>query len=96
MYRRWFLILFYNKTDTLDKSIIVDADINDISEDAIEYYKKLRRNVNPAAEELSYTNTELLEALSALRKDKNELKVTYTGLLCFGSRQAQRKLLPMG
>ena len=61
----------------------------------LEYYKKLRRNVNPAAEELSYTNTELLEALSALRKDKNELKVTYTGLLCFGSRQAQRKLLPM-
>ena len=89
------LILFYSKTDTLDKSIIVDADINDISEDAIEYYKKLRRNINPAAEELSYTNTELLEALSALRKDKNELKVTYTGLLCFGSRQAQRKLLPM-
>ena len=89
------LILFYNNTDTLDKSIIVDADINDISEEAIEYYKKLRKNVNPAAEELSYTNTELLEALSALRKNKKELKVTYTGLLCFGSRQAQRKLLPM-
>lgn len=89
------MVLFYHNTDSLDKSVIKDAVMDDISEDAVGLYRKLRSNVNPSAEELTYNNLELLQALNAVRGSKDKPEVTYTGVLCFGSRLAQRRLLPM-
>lgn len=89
------LVIFYQGNETLDKSIIKDADLDDISEEAISLYRRFRKNVNPSAEELTYDDNDLLKALNAIRKSNGIFQITYTGLLCFGSRMALRRLLPM-
>lgn len=68
---------------------------DDISEDAIELYRKLRSNVNPYAEELQYHNEDLLYSLGCVKKVEGKYFPTYAGLLLFGSRMAHRRLLPM-
>lgn len=89
------LYVFYNKEDSLDSSVIKETSIEDISDEAIDLYRKLRARVNPHAEELSYSDEELLLALGCIKKDKGEWAVTYTGLLVFGKRISLRRLLPM-
>jgi ATP-dependent DNA helicase RecG len=65
------LHIFYNNTDSLDSSIVKNSSFNDISEDAVNLYRKLRGNVNPYAEELSYDNDELLQALGCIKKESD-------------------------
>ncbi len=89
------LVIFYQGNETLDKSIIKDAELDDLSEESIALYRRFRKNVNPSAEELSYDDSDLLRALNAIRKNNGLYQITYTGLLCFGSRMALRRLLPM-
>lgn len=89
------LYVFYNKEDSLDSSIIKDTSLDDISEEAIQLYRKLREKVNPGAEELNYDDTGLLQSLGCIKKENGNWLLTYTGLLVFGKRQALRRLLPM-
>ena len=89
------LYVFYNREDSLDSSIIKDTSINDISEEAINLYRKLREKVNPLAEELSYDDNELLQALGCIKQEGANWFLTYTGLLVFGKRTSLRRLLPM-
>jgi ATP-dependent DNA helicase RecG len=89
------LFIFYNKEDSLDSSIIKDTSLDDISEEAIQLYRNLRAKVNAYAEELQYSDTELLQSLGCIKKENSNWCLTYTGLLVFGKRQAHRRLLPM-
>ena len=89
------LYIFYNKEDSLDSSTIKDSSLVDISEEAIELYRRLRQKVNPYAEELAYDNIELLQALGCIKKENDDWLLTYTGLLVFGNKMSLRRLLPM-
>ncbi len=89
------LFLFYNKEDSLDSSIIKDTSLDDISEEALWLYRKLRSNLNPYAEELQYDDLELLQSLGCVKKEDDKYYLTYAGLLVFGKRQSLRRLLPM-
>ena len=89
------LYIFYNREDTLDSSIIKDTSLNDISEEAVNLYRKLREKVNPLAEELNYDDNELLQSLGCIKQENGIWLLTYTGLLVFGKRSALRRLLPM-
>lgn len=89
------LYIFYNKEDSLDSSTIKDSSLADISEEAVELYRRLRKNVNPYAEELTYDNIELLQALGCIKKENENWLLTYTGLLVFGNKMSLRRLLPM-
>jgi len=89
------LYVFYNVEDTLDSSILSQTSLDDISEEAVALYRKLRANVNAFAEELQYNDMDLLYALGCTKKEKDEVKLTYAGLLLFGKRAAHRRLLPM-
>ena len=87
--------MFYSKVDSFDSTIVQEADLEDLDENAIDYYRKLRAAVNPAAEELTYDNKGLLRALGALKKDKKGvIRLTYTGLIVFGKSMALRRLIP--
>lgn len=87
--------VFYSKVDSFDSTIVQDADFEDLDENAINYYRKLRASVNPDAEELTYDDVNLLRALGAAKKDKSGiLRVTYTGLIVFGKSMALRRLMP--
>ncbi|MCO7722409.1 putative DNA binding domain-containing protein [Myroides odoratimimus] len=88
--------VFYKSQETLDSSILKEADYDDLSEESIALYRKYRREANVNAEELEYGDEDLLRAIRAINKNKTkEIEVTYTGLLTFGSRMALRRLMPM-
>lgn len=90
------LSIFYDSPENnYDGSVIPESSYDDISEESINIYRKLRREVSPNAEELDYSDIELLESLSAIKKQRDEWKLTVTGLLVFGSRKALRRLMPM-
>lgn len=87
--------LFYSSAESFDSTIVKGATLDDIDENAVAYYRKLRANVNPNAEELSYDDNDLLMALRACEKEKDGSYVlTYTGLVVFGKSMSLRRLLP--
>lgn len=77
-----------------DMAPIADARLDDLDPAAVAEYRRLRALANPQAEELGYENTDLLEALSAVRRVGSELKPTLAGLVLFGKGMALRRLFP--
>ena len=89
------MYLFYQSADTFDSCIVDDADLDDIDENALGYYRRLRKEVNPEAEELTLNDVDLLRALGAIKKNKQGgYDLTYTGLLVFGKQMSLRRLVP--
>ena len=87
--------VFYSSAESFDSTIVKGATLDDIDDNAVEYYRKLRAKVNPNAEELSYDDKDLLMALRACEKEKDGSYVlTYTGLIVFGKPMSLRRLLP--
>ncbi len=89
------LLNFYKTEESFDSTVVEEARWEDFSDDAIGYYRKLRANVNPYAEELQFSDEDLLYSLGCAKKIENQYFPTYAGLLLFGSRMAHRRLLPM-
>ncbi|MGM0553381.1 MAG: ATP-binding protein, partial [Pseudomonadota bacterium] len=79
---------------SFDASPLSGATLDDIDPDAITHYRNARRAVNPAAEELNFSDDELLEALSAVSRESGQLQPTVAGVLLFGRRGALRRLFP--
>ncbi len=77
-----------------DMAPVADARMGDFDPQAIAEYRRLRALVNPQAEELAYSNDEMLEALCAARHFGGELKPTLAGLVLFGKQIALRRLFP--
>ena len=87
--------IFYSSAESFDSTIVKGATLDDIDENAVESYRKLREKVNPDAEELTYNDKDLLMALRACEKEKDgNLILTYTGLVVFGKSMSLRRLLP--
>ena len=77
-----------------DMVAVADARMDDFEPSAIGEYRRLRALVNPHAEELAYSNDDLLAALSAARHVGVDLKPTVAGLVLFGKPMALRRLFP--
>ena len=91
------LIAFYEdrRGETYDEQFVADATMDDFDEEAIELYRKLRREVNAQAEELTWSRDDMLEALCAVKRRDGVLKPTVAGVLLFGTSRALRRLFPM-
>jgi len=86
--------VFYQDTASYDQTPVKGTSIDDIDENALKRYRILREKVNPAAEELTYSDSELLQALGCVNKEKiSELNIA--GLLLFGNSKIQRSTYPM-
>jgi ATP-dependent DNA helicase RecG len=86
--------VFYQDKGSYDQTPIKGATLADVDENALKRYRLLREKVNPAAEELAYSDNELLEALGCVNKENpNELNLA--GLLLFGNSKIQRSTFPM-
>ena len=86
--------VFYQDTSSYDQTPVKGTTIADVDENALKRYRVLREKVNPAAEELTYNDSELLGSLGCVNKENpNELNIA--GLLLFGSSKIQRSTLPM-
>lgn len=77
-----------------DMAIVADARMEDFDPQAIAEYRRLRALANPQAEELGYSNPDMLEALSAVRRVDGVLKPTLAGIVLFGKPLALRRLFP--
>ncbi len=86
--------IFYSDYKSYDQTSVPGSSISDIDENALNRYRTLRDKVNPTAEELTYNDQELLEALGCVNK-QNKTELTLAGLLLFGNSKALRSHYPM-
>ena len=91
------LIALYSghQMDTYDGAVLPDAELDDIDPKAVEDYRAQRRQINPDAEELSWSNEDLLRSLGCAKKEGSVLKPTVAGILLFGTVMALRRCFPM-
>lgn len=78
-----------------DLAVLPDARLDDFDPAAIKEYRRERVRINPRAEELDYSDEELLEALGAVRRVDKQLHPTLAGIVLFGKSIALRRLMPM-
>ena len=86
------LYTFYQDNTSFDSSSVKNTSFEDVDLKAVEYYRKLRKEVNPKTEELNYDDQELLRSLECIAKDGC---LTFAGLLIFGTKQALRRTYPL-
>lgn len=84
-----------HQLDTFDAALLPDADMDDIDPAAVDDYRQQRRAINPDAEELTWSNDDLLRALGCAKRDNGQLRPTVAGLVLFGSTMALRRCFPM-
>lgn len=91
------IALYQNRQqDSFDAGLVQDATTDDFSPDAMADYRQSRRDANPDAEELGWTDQELLQALGATRQnERGQQQPTVAGLLLFGKPAALRRSFPM-
>ncbi len=91
------LVIFYQdrRGETYDEQILNDAVVGDFDPDALTLYRQLRREVDPEAEELRWTDQDLLEALGAVKTKDGQSRPTVAGMLLFGTSKALRQYFPM-
>ncbi len=88
------MIVFYSDTVGYDLTPVSGATLDDVDENAMERYRLLRKQVNLQAEELFYSDRDLLAALGCINRDNpNELNLA--GVLLFGTSMLQRRVCPM-
>lgn len=86
------LYTFYQDNTSFDSSAIKNTSFEDIDLKAVDYYRKLRKEVNPKAEELNYDDQELLRSLECITKDGC---LTFAGIMLFGTKQVIRRFYPL-
>lgn len=89
-----FALFSHRSDDPPDAHVVSEADWDDIDADAIASYRSSRRNAHPSAEELNWSDEDLVFALRGAKKENGFLKPTLSGLLLFGRAQALRRLTP--
>jgi ATP-dependent DNA helicase RecG len=80
--------------DPFDKRIVKDARWDDIDPMAIAAYRKARSEANPLAEELNWTDEDMLYSLGAIQRYDGKVQITITGVLVFGKAVSLRRLYP--
>jgi len=84
------------RSESFEMAAVPDATLEDFSDEAIEDYRRSRREVDPNAEELGWSDEDLLQALGGTRaSERGGRRPTVAGLLLFGTDVALRRSLPM-
>ena len=84
---------FYERRDRFDRIAVDYTSIQDVDPVALNRYRRLRGNVRPTAEELTYDDEELLTALNCMVPDGTG-RLTVTGVLMFGTTKILRREFP--
>lgn len=78
-----------------ESEVLPSVTWEDVSQEAIKEYRRLRAEVEPGASELSLGDPELLISLKTAVRKNGQVIPTVAGLLLFGSKEALRRELPM-
>ena len=80
---------------TYDEMVIADADLTAIDGGAISTYRRLRNISNPTAEELGWSDEQLLQGLFCATLQNGVVRPIAAGILLFGTAYAIRRYFPM-
>lgn len=83
------------QVESFDCTAVPDASLDDLSAEAIADYRRARAEANADAEELRWSDEELLEAIGCVRRAGPGRVPTVAGILLMGKPQALRRLYPM-
>ncbi|MBE0546263.1 MAG: putative DNA binding domain-containing protein [Rubrivivax sp.] len=90
------LVLYQGRQhESFDAAIVPDSTLADLAPEALADYRQSRAEVNPDAQELRWSDNELLQALGCVKQQDGQWRPTVAGLLLFGTQQALRRCLPM-
>ena len=92
------LAVFYQgrQRDSFDAALVPDTTLDDLAPDALADYRQARAQTNRDAEELRWSDEELLRSLGCIAKDSGGTwRPTVAGLVLFGQAQALRRYFPM-
>lgn len=92
------MAVFYgdHSTNSLDVSILADSELDELDPEAIAEYRRLKGQANPTAEELQWSDPDLLRALRCAEKDSHgTFRPTVAGMLLFGKPTGLRRHFPM-
>lgn len=91
------LVVLYqgHQQETYDGTVLADSDLSDLDPEALRMYRVLRARVAPAAEELAWSDEDLLRALRCVVPVGGVLRLTVAGVLLFGTSKALRRCFPM-
>ncbi len=81
--------------ESFDYTVLPDTAMIDLSPEAIADYRKIRSEANADAEELRWSEEDLLESLGCVRRHNGVLTPTVAGILLFGKPQSLRRVFPM-
>lgn len=82
--------------NSMDVALLPDGELDEIDPEALNEYRRLKSKNNPGAEELQWSDAELLRALRCADKDgKGIFRPTVAGVLLFGKSTALRRHFPM-
>ncbi len=87
-------ILIAKSGITYEQIVLPECSLEDLDDNIIELYRRLRAKVRPSAEELQADNINLLRALRVLKYQNGEYVPNIAGLLLFGKALSLRRLLP--
>ncbi len=90
------LFAFFQGKDqeAFDFKVPRDAFWEDIDPAALEAYRRSRTAANPAAEELNWSDQDLVFSLGGARRVDGQLRPTTAGILLFGKSASIRRLFP--
>jgi ATP-dependent DNA helicase RecG len=83
------------QTGTFDTSPVAGTSLEDVLHEAVADYRQVRSEANPDAEELRWSDEDLLQSLGSIRRVNGQWQLTLAGLVLFGTPQALRRCLPM-
>ena len=96
------LAVFYQgrQTESFDSTLVADATLADLQPEAIADYRQSRAEANPDAEELRWSDEDLLQSLGCIRRNPQgpnpeAWQPTVAGLMLFGKPVALRRCFPM-
>jgi ATP-dependent DNA helicase RecG len=96
------LAVFYQgrQTESFDSTLVADATMADLQPEAIADYRQSRAEANPDAEELRWSDEDLLQSLGCIRRkpqgpNPEAWQPTVAGLMLFGKPVALRRCFPM-
>ncbi|UUZ66930.1 transcriptional regulator [Polaromonas sp. P2-4] len=92
------LAVFYQgrQTDSFDSTLVADATTDDLLPEAIADYRQSCAEANPDAEELRWSDEDLLQSLGCIRRNsQGAWQPTVAGLMLFGKPVALRRCFPM-
>lgn len=92
------LEVFYQgrQQESFDGTLVADTTLDDLQPEAIADYRQSRAQANPDAEELRWSDEDLLQSLGCIRRNpQGAWQPTVAGVMLFGKPVTLRRCFPM-